>query len=60
MEVVLLAQRGDLCHHRGSVVNVECLLTAPAVYQQNSFGIVHREEIFIALVAVLVPLFSCV
>ena len=39
MKVVLLTQRGDLRHHRGGVVNIERILTAPTVYQQDSLGV---------------------
>ena len=50
-EMILLSERGDFFHHGTFMVEVKGILVLPSVDQEHRFGIVHRQKIFIAKIA---------
>lgn len=53
LQMILLPQSGDLRHQLALVMRIQCSLIPPAVNEQHGFGIVHGQEVGVALAALL-------
>ena len=50
-ELIFFPQSGNLLHHFGLMMKVKGLGIAPAVDQEDGFGILHWKKIFISFVS---------